>query len=118
MKATLVLKNSAGCELDRLELGDPAELGAFAEKWLETVSPGDVLECVNVEDDMGMKETAHINRQLGDYVICSNEPNVAPFYVRMAGATEAISNHPNVTDAVKAIQRYQAGDRRRARGRA
>lgn len=55
----------------------------------------------------------HTNRQIGDYVIYSKRPNVAPFFVRMAGDESPISTHWDVTDAAKAIVRYQAGDKRR-----
>jgi hypothetical protein len=55
-----------------------------------------------------------VNRQIGNYVVYSREANKAPLFVRMAGDETPISTHWNVTDAVKAIRRYIAGDKRRA----
>lgn len=57
-----------------------------------------------------------INRQIGDYVVYSKTANKAPFLVRMAGADDdfPLSDHQTVTDAVKAIMRYQAADKRRS----
>lgn len=43
------------------------------------------------------------NRQIGDFVIYSEEVNVAPFYIRRAGfyGAEPVSGpHDNVTNAV------------------
>lgn len=61
--------------------------------------------------------TRHVNRQFDDYIVCSAEENVPPFYVCMVGATEAISEHPDVTAAVRAIMRYQAADLRRSKSK-
>ena len=57
----------------------------------------------------------HINRQIGNYVIYSQVENVAPFFVRMAGNEhdDRLSEHGNVTEAVKAILSYKAADDRR-----
>ena len=57
----------------------------------------------------------HYQKQIGDYVVELPEP-AAKWGVRMAGATEYISEHPTRHAAELAVQRYQAADKRRARG--
>ena len=56
-----------------------------------------------------------LNRQIGDYVIYSKEANKAPFFVRMADNEFPLSTHWSVTEAVKKLQIYQQGDKRRQR---
>lgn len=60
-----------------------------------------------------------VNRQIGNYVVAQMEPSIhtggCRFAVRMAGATEYLSFHQNVTDSVHAILRYRAADKRRSR---
>jgi hypothetical protein len=66
--------------------------------------------------------TETVDRQIGNYVVCET-PEVpatrpgARYGVRMAGDEPGryISTHPNVTESVQAILRYQAADKRRAR---
>ncbi len=55
-----------------------------------------------------------LNRQIGNYVVYSKQAKTAPFFVRMAGDDMPLSTHWGVTDAVKQIKIYQAGDKRRA----
>lgn len=59
-------------------------------------------------------EGYRVNRQLGRYVVYSKEENTAPFFVKMLGDSAPLSTHWNVTDAVQAILRYQAADKRHA----
>lgn len=52
--------------------------------------------------------------QIGNYVM--QLPNVhALWEVRMAGATEILSQHNTEIEAYAAIKRYQEGDKRRQR---
>jgi hypothetical protein len=54
-----------------------------------------------------------IKQQIGDYVIELLHPR-AFWRVRMAGAEETISDHNTQRDALVALKRYQAADKRRA----
>lgn len=53
-------------------------------------------------------------KQIGDYVIETDGQAVPTWCVRMAGAEEYISNHDTERDALAAVKRYQAADKRRA----
>jgi hypothetical protein len=54
----------------------------------------------------------HSQQQVGDYVIERLDPN--DFWnVRMAGAEDCISSHSTEKEAMAALKRYQAGDKRR-----
>lgn len=55
------------------------------------------------------------HEQHGNYVV-EWDAN-PPFCVRMAGDTAHISTHNHKPDALQAIKRYQAADKRRAGGK-
>lgn len=55
----------------------------------------------------------HHIEQLGDYVIELPDPR-GVWGVRMAGDDEYISQHDRKAEAVAAVKRYEAGDKRRA----
>lgn len=63
-----------------------------------------------------MKEI-RVERQNGDYCVVEATPSIetggCAYAVRMAGAESPLSFHKNVTDAVRKILIYQAGDKRR-----
>jgi hypothetical protein len=52
---------------------------------------------------------------LGDYVIETDGQAVPTWCVRLIGSEEYISNHNTKADALSAVRRYQASDKRRAR---
>jgi len=57
--------------------------------------------------------TTHHKEQIGDYVI--ELKHARGFWsVRMAGAEAYISEHNSKREALAAVKRYQASDRRRA----
>jgi hypothetical protein len=62
-----------------------------------------------------MLEPVHYQEQHGDYVV--ELPHPRGFWgVRLAGATEYISNdHNTKAAALAAVRRYQAADKRRQR---
>jgi hypothetical protein len=49
---------------------------------------------------------------LGDYVIETDAQAVPTWCVRLIGSQEYISNHNTKADAVSAVRRYQAADKR------
>jgi hypothetical protein len=53
-------------------------------------------------------------RQIGDYVIETDGQAEPTWCVRMAGDEEYISNHDTEKEALSAIARYIAADRKRA----
>jgi hypothetical protein len=55
----------------------------------------------------------HHQEQIGDYVTELEHPR-AFWRVRMAGATEYLSQHNSKREALLAVKRYQQGDKRRA----
>lgn len=55
--------------------------------------------------------------QLGDYVIETDGQAIPTYCVRMAGAEEYLSNHETRSAALRAVERYQAADRRRSLSR-
>lgn len=52
-------------------------------------------------------------RQIGDYVVETDGQAEPTWCVRMAGATEYMSNHKTERGAIAAVGRYQAADDRR-----
>lgn len=57
--------------------------------------------------------TPHQHEQIGDYVLELATPR-SFWTVRMAGATDELSQHNTKVEAKAAIRRYRAGDKRRA----
>lgn len=51
--------------------------------------------------------------QIGDYVVERPAHAIGFWMVRMAGAEEYLSQHNTKKDAIAAIKRYIAGDKRR-----
>jgi hypothetical protein len=58
----------------------------------------------------------HYQEQYGDYVVGLKEPK-GFWHVRMAGLPEVISSHNSKSEAMAAIKRYQAADKRRAKAK-
>jgi hypothetical protein len=62
-----------------------------------------------------MTVATHQQQQIGDYVL--ELPHPKDFWgVRMAGEEEYLSRHNRKAEAMTAIRKYQAADRRRREG--
>lgn len=75
----------------------------------------DLLQCSHALGKCRLFEIgdAKMMKQVGDYVIETDGQAVPTWCVRMAGDDEYISNHDTETEALAAVARYIAADRRR-----
>lgn len=55
-----------------------------------------------------------MQKQIGDYVIETDGQAEPTWCIRMAGDDRYLSNHDSEKEAVAAVNRYQAADKRRA----
>ena len=101
------VKSVETCELFNADAGTPAQFAKSADP-----------ACYNslTVDLTGLFENMESNmKQVGNYVMEIHDTTAEDRWgVRMAGAEEYISKHPNYASALAAIKRYTAADKRRA----